>query len=201
MPSKGTRIYTIGHSSMSSGSFIMTLRAVGVTLVADVRSHPYSRAFPEFGRERLRADLEASQLSYMFLGDELGGRPQDPTCYDQEGRVDYEKVKEKEFFRRGIEILCEKGSAETVCVMCVEKDPLKCHRGILIARQLTMEGVEVLHVVDDKRLVAHRTLEDRIVLARSRGTGNLFSSREEELNEAYASWGRKIAYKRVEQDD
>ena len=88
-------VFTIGHSNHSLEHFIELLRAHEVDEVVDVRSAPYSRYAPHFNRDELEDALEKVGVDYLFMGDELGGRPADRSCYDDTGRVVYDKVAER----------------------------------------------------------------------------------------------------------
>ena len=68
-------IKTIGHSNHPIGRFVDLLKSGGVEAVVDVRSTPYSRRFPQFGRERLAQTLSAAGILYRYEGAALGGKP------------------------------------------------------------------------------------------------------------------------------
>ena len=84
-------IFTIGHSNHSLEGFLALLAKRRIAAVADVRSAPYSRFNPHFDRKALAAALEACGIGYRYFGRELGGRPDDPGCYES-GRVSYDRV-------------------------------------------------------------------------------------------------------------
>ena len=156
-------IYTIGHSNHTPDAFLERLRRHGVTAVADVRSQPYSRRFPDYNRETLRDWLRRAGIAYVFLGRELGGRSDDPAHYDAEGRVDYERVAAGPRFREGLERL-RRGMADyRIALLCAEREPLDCHRALLIAPRLQDLGVEVGHILADGRLELHRDTEARLL--------------------------------------
>src|SRR5579872_3661324 len=100
-----SQIFSIGHGNRKIGDFLNTIKSFGIRYVIDVRSQPYSKFNPHFNQTDLKYSLERNGLGYVFMGDSLGGRPQDPSCYDNEGKVDYEKVKLKDFFLKGVERL------------------------------------------------------------------------------------------------
>src|SRR2546429_7280670 len=100
-PLSSARLFSVGHSVLAPDAFLALLRGAGVTAVADVRSAPYSRRLPQFNRDDLRAALRAAGVGYVFLGEQLGGRPRDGRLYD-EGRVDYEKVRQGDAFKGGL---------------------------------------------------------------------------------------------------
>ena len=140
------KIFTIGHSNHPLEDFLALLAAAGVTTVADVRSMPASR-FPWFRKAALAEALEQRGISYEFLGDALGGRPSDPALFTEDGALDCERVRERDFYRRGIETLLAIARARgPVCVMCAEEDPARCHRSLLIAPDLAARGVDVEHI-------------------------------------------------------
>ena len=117
-------LYTIGHSNHTIENFIALLKRYGVTCIADVRSAPYSRYCPQFNKDTLAANLQAAGITYMFLGRELGARPDDPCCY-KGGFVNFQEIAKREEFKRGIERLLADISKHRVALMCAEKDPLQ----------------------------------------------------------------------------
>lgn len=144
-------IYTIGHGSTSTAALIERLRGVRVQFLIDVRSIPYSKFQPEFSREPLQRMLADAGLRYVFMGDHLGGRPKDETCYT-DGRVDYTKTRTKDFFQHGIDRLRNAvRQGFTVCLICSEARPSQCHRSKLIAPVLIDGGIEVSHLLLDGR--------------------------------------------------
>lgn len=145
-----TAIYTIGHSSHTIERLAALLQQHGVTAVADVRSQPYSRLHPQFNREELCTALKAVGISYVFLGKELGGRASDPSCY-VDGQVQYDRVAKSPAFEAGMERLQRGGDTYRVALLCAEKDPLTCHRTLLVARELWKRGVAVQHILEPGR--------------------------------------------------
>jgi uncharacterized protein (DUF488 family) len=155
-------IYTIGYGAREIDAFIAVLQRYGIAYLIDVRSSPYSRYKPDFSRERLEEHLRQAGIRYVYMGDSLGGRPDDPTCYDGEGRVDYAKVAERDFYLAGIERLTKAYSQGlAVGLMCSEGRPENCHRGNLIGRTLTERGLPVLHIDESDELIDQRQLELR----------------------------------------
>jgi len=143
-------IYTIGHGARKGEEFLALLKRYEIAYLADVRSQPFSRYHPQFSQKNLQAFLEENDIRYVFMGDTLGGRPKDPTCYDEDGKINYNKVKAKEFFQEGIERLKTAYKKNLpVAIMCSERDPAHCHRYHLIANVLDAEMIEVVHI-DEK---------------------------------------------------
>ena len=127
---------------------ITQLKSWGIEFVIDVRSAPYSRYQPEFSKDSLAARLVQAGLQYGYMGHQLGGRPDDPTCYTENGNVDYDKYRGRPFFREGISRLkqaCDQGYR--VCLICSEGTPKSCHRSALIGVALDDIGVEVVHLL------------------------------------------------------
>jgi uncharacterized protein (DUF488 family) len=131
--------------------FIDLLRRQGVQLVADVRSQPYSRRWPQYQREPFKRDLARAGLSYHFLGAQLGGRPPESELYDESDRPDYERVRETERFAAGFVDLVQLATRSPIVLMCAEEDPVRCHRHLLIAPALLTRGFQVLHIRGDGR--------------------------------------------------
>lgn len=140
------RVWTIGHSNHSLERFIELLGSAEIEAVADVRSQPYSRFNQHFNQPPLKAALVEAGVRYVFLGEELGGRPPERSMYDREGHVLYSEVAGTERFRSGIDRVRQGASRWRVALMCSEEDPTDCHRRLLVARVLRAEGVEVVHV-------------------------------------------------------
>ncbi len=142
-------IYTVGHSNHSIADFLSLLKRHSIASLVDVRSAPYSRYAPQFNRSDLEYSVEAQNIRYTFMGDELGGRPPGDDFYDQNDHVLYYLVAKAPFFRRGLDRLVEEGSLYRTAIMCSEEDPADCHRRLLIARVLLEEGVSVVHIRAD----------------------------------------------------
>jgi uncharacterized protein (DUF488 family) len=144
-------IYTVGHSTHPQERFINLLLSHGVTAVSDVRSKPYSRVNPQFNREQLKQALRMHEISYVFLGKELGARSDDPSCYE-DGKVQYDRLAKTPLFESAIKRILIGSQKHRVALMCAEKEPLECHRTILVARHLVAAGAEVKHILADGRL-------------------------------------------------
>jgi uncharacterized protein (DUF488 family) len=151
-----TEIFTIGHSNQTWDAFAALLRQHGVQVLADVRTTPKSRHAPFASLSRLPGLLGGEGVTYVFLGDSLGGKPADGSCYDQKGRPDYHKIRSKVFFRKGIEELLKLVEGSTVAIMCAEEDPSKCHRTLLIGPALEPHGVALRHIRGDGLSVQQR---------------------------------------------
>lgn len=141
-------IFTIGYGSKPLDVFASLLFEHHIAFIIDVRSSPYSRYRPEFSSDSLRSWLKQKQIKYVFMGDQLGGRPQDVDCYDDNGKVDYAILETKPYFTAGIDRLVKAHSLGLrVCIMCSEEKPETCHRSKLIGKVISAKGIEVEHII------------------------------------------------------
>ena len=198
------RLFTIGHSNHSIEQFLELLRRVEVTAVADVRSSPFSQRYPQFNQPQLRQELEHAGIQYLFLGDELGGRPRDPAVYDGEGRVDYNRVRCTTWFRDGLDRLLIELEQQPIGMMCAEEDPLDCHRALMVCAELVDQGVRPRHVRGAGCIDTTEELEDRLLDITGEGggmIGGLFAGeispeeRADMLAKAYKAQARRKAFR------
>ncbi|MDJ0717251.1 MAG: DUF488 domain-containing protein [Prochloraceae cyanobacterium] len=206
------KLFTIGHSNLSLEEFVGLLKKHEITALADVRSHPYSRYLPHFNLAALKSALPNGGISYVFLGRELGARPDNPDCY-VEGKAVYENIAATESFSQGIDRIVKGSQNYTIALMCAEKDPIDCHRTILVCNHLRQFDLDINHILRDGNLESHQQLENRLLdlyqLNPSQALQpvqlSLFDnpptpspskkrSKEEALQEAYTRQGDKIAY-------
>ena len=145
------RLFTVGHSNHSPDRFQRLLSDNGIEVLVDVRSWPHSRYVEWVDRSRIPDVAEAAGARYLFLGGELGGRPESPELYDEAGHVLYGKVAKGAEFRAGIERLRRGAERYRVAVMCSEEDPTSCHRRLLVAKVLLEEGLTIGHIRGDGR--------------------------------------------------
>lgn len=156
-------IYTIGYGNRTIEQFIELLKRYEIAYVVDVRSQPYSRYSPQFSKDALEKHLRSHKISYIFMGDTLGGRPKDETCY-VDGKVDYSKLREKQFYKTGIERLHTAWAKQLhVAVMCSELKPQECHRGKLIGNTLTEESIEIKHIDEEGKIKTQRDILDILI--------------------------------------
>ena len=186
-------LYTIGHSNHEIAVFLGLLRQHGITAVGDVRSQPYSRYVPQYSRDALESALAEAGIAYVFLGKELGARCDNPACY-REGKVQYDRLAQEPVFAEGIGRVLQGIERYRIALVCAEKDPLDCHRALLVARRLFESGVPVSHILADGMLEGHEALESRLLAACKLPEGDLFTSREEFVADAYRLRGERVAY-------
>lgn len=191
----GHMIYTVGHSTHEMDSFLELLRKYRITAVADVRSEPSSR-LAHFSGEVLSAVLRVHGIQYVFIGRELGARRSEPECYI-DGQAVYELVASLPRFRAGLDRLMQGAQEHIVAVMCAEKEPLDCHRTILVCRHLRRSGLRIRHILADGRVEEHEQTEKRLVDLTGVGR-TLFEpdlTDAELIERAYEQRGREIAYR------
>jgi uncharacterized protein (DUF488 family) len=176
-------IYTIGHSNHPIAHFLALLRGAGIQCVADVRSVPFSRRFPQFSQKALAASLKDAGIAYWFLGDALGARPKDPTCYDN-GKASHARIAATPAFKAAIDALIGKSASTRIALMCAEREPLDCHRTILVSRALALRGCDIAHILADGRIMPHSEIE-QLLLTMAREGDDLFGDREAALGRAY----------------
>ncbi len=193
MSAQHSLVYTIGHSTHTIEAFLELLQKHNVTAVADVRSAPFSRFNPQFNKDTLQGALATHGIKYVFLGRELGARSDDPACYEN-GRVQYARLARVVSFRAGLDRVVQGATEYRVALMCAEKDPLECHRTLLVAKALAEQGVEIAHILADGNLEPHESAMTRLLGVVGLPAQDLFSSREQLLEEAMARQEQRIAY-------
>jgi uncharacterized protein (DUF488 family) len=169
-------LYTIGHGSRKSDDFLALLQTYTIGYLVDVRSQPFSRFHPQFNQQALNTFLDQNGITYVFMGNELGGRPRDASCYDSEGKIDYEVLMTKEFFKAGIARLKTAYDKDiSLAIMCSERNPGQCHRSKLIAEVLTVENIIVQHIDETGKIKDHATVINEI--KKGHLPGDLFGSK------------------------
>jgi len=186
-------LFTIGHSTHSAQRFIDLLKMHGVTALCDVRSSPYSRFTPHFNRETLKDALTGQRILYLYLGAELGPRSSDPTCYE-EGKVQYNRLAGTDLFQQGLGRLRKGMTTYRIALMCAEKDPLTCHRMLLICRNLRSDDIVIRHILEDGSLEDNRDTEMRLMKQLKIDPADLFASAADQIERAYELQSEKVAY-------
>ncbi|MGA2068612.1 MAG: DUF488 domain-containing protein [Thermoguttaceae bacterium] len=187
-------IFTIGCSTHPLEDFMALLSRHGITAVADVRSQPYGR-LEHFNRESLSLALKAAGIRYVFLGRQLGARREEQECYD-DGVALYERIAKLPAFHEGLARLRRDAKEHRLAVMCAEKEPLDCHRTILVCRHLRGFGIQITHILADGGLEDHAVTEKRLV-RQMHVTRTLFEPRltdDELVERAYDERAQQIAY-------
>ena len=186
-------LFTIGHSIHSIERFVELLKMHGVTALCDVRSSPYSRFTPQFNSESLKEEVVRHHILYLYLGAELGPRSSDPTCYEN-GKVQYNRLAGTDLFQQGLGRLRKGMATYRIALMCAEKDPLTCHRMLLICRNLRGDDIVIRHILEDGALEDNRDTEKRLMKLLKIDPADLFSTEADQIQRAYDLQGEKVAY-------
>lgn len=190
-------LYTVGHSNRTLEDFLSAIKAHGITAIADVRSQPYSRMHPHFDREALAASLKAEDIAYVFLGKELGARSPDAACY-LDGKVQFDRLARTAIFQEGLERVRQGMEQFRVALLCAEREPLACHRTILVSRELALQGLKIRHILSATEVEEHEQTTERLLHELDLEEGNLFLRREELIADAYRMQAQRIAYERAD---
>lgn len=199
-------IYTIGHSVNTFEKFLKLLRKHKVNCIIDVRSTPFSKYAPQYNKENIKALLNKHGIYYIFMGEEFGARRKESELYNEDGLVDFEKVGKSALFENGVQRVndgIEKGY--NISFMCTEKDPISCHRCILVGREFHKIGYNVCNIMPNGDIQTQDNIEQRLLdmYYRDRNQISLFSnasSEEELINKAYKLQNKEVGY-HVEGDD
>ena len=171
-------IFTIGYGNYDIETFVKILSKYDVRYIIDIRSAPFSKYNKDFNYDNLREKLNDFGIELVFMGKELGGRPSDDTYYD-EGIVLYDKIKDSELFKKGIERLLKAASINcNVALMCSELKPENCHRSKLIGEVLREKDVEVLHIDENGVAQSQQYIINKTIKFQPRLFDDTFTSRK-----------------------
>ena len=184
-------LLTIGHSNHPIERFMALLGAAGVTAIVDVRSLPASRRYPWFSAARLKDHLAQASIAYIAMGDALGGRPRDDSLF-RDGVADYDAMARTPEFRAGIDRVIGASTRARCCLMCAEREPLDCHRCLLVAPALVARGLQIGHVIGDGSIVPHEAIEERLL---AEGDDLFADDRADRLTQAYSRRAKAVAYR------
>ncbi len=178
-------VYSIGHGNKAINEFIAELHSYGIRYLIDIRSSPYSKFCQHFSQHVLKILVEKEHIEYVYMGQKLGGLPtHDDTCFTSDGKVDYNKLKEKAFFKEGLQRLVKANSQGiNVCIMCSESDPKMCHRSKLIGVELEKLGISLQHIIG----VSKVKTQSQVINELTKGLGllNLFGEESFVSRKAY----------------
>ncbi len=191
-------LYTIGHSTHEWSRFVELLKMHSIKAIADVRSSPFSKYRPQFNWEFMKPRLKAENIHYLLLGEELGAQRTEPECYRDNHQVDFALVAETDSFKKGLKRLRKGAEKMNVAIMCAEKDPLTCHRTILVARHGADDFSDVHHILEDGSIERRSEAEERLLEECKLNQADLFEDFDEQkrLAIAYQKRAEKIAYKK-----
>ena len=197
------KLFTIGHSQYTLEYFIKLLKMHSVDYILDVRSTPYSKHAEQFNREHLKIFLEKNGFKYSYMGKYFGARQTELSLYSPEGYLDFEKTAHSESFNIGLEnVMLGLKRENKIALMCTEKDPIDCHRAIMVARAFDLKGIEVNHILSDGSIQTQRELDNRLLdkYFSDRGQLSIFNynhviSDEEYIIQAYRKRNEEIGYR------
>lgn len=187
-------IYSIGHSDLPIDRFLRLIADAGVTAIADVRTSPYSKRYPWFSRQELKGSLRDVGVSYAYLGLELGGRPADPHLLDSHGVADYDSMAKTSLYSTGIQRLYVGMQKYRIAMVCSERDPLHCHRCLMVGRTLLGVHVNAFHIHHDGRLESQSEAEQRLLVEERLDADDFLRPVEGRLGEAYDRRRKRVAY-------
>lgn len=157
-------LYTVGHSQHTIDYFVKLLKLYGINYVLDVRSTPYSKYAEQFNRESIYEYLKKTEINYSYMGDFFGARLDDTYLYNDSGCLDFEKVIKSDKFCRGMDnVILGLERGNKIALMCTEKDPIDCHRAIMVARGFSLNGIEVEHILQNGKLQSQKELDYRLL--------------------------------------
>ena len=193
-------LFTIGHSNHPLDYFVELLLTHRLSMIADVRSNPYSKYSPHFGKDVLEIALRNANINYLFLGRELGAQRSESECY-VDGQAKYDTIAHLPAFRRGLEIVLQGVKHNRIAIMCSESDPITCHRTILVCRELKKicPALKITHILGDGTEEQQETSERRLIKLHKLQPelfGELTST-SGLIKRAYDLQSEKIAYKKV----
>jgi uncharacterized protein (DUF488 family) len=187
-------LFSIGHSNIPAERFIALLRDAGANAIADVRSTPFSRRFPWFSGKNLAATLTQHGMAYLPYGETLGGRPRDAALY-RDGIADYEAMAQQPEFQTGLDRLLADAARSRVCLMCAEREPLDCHRCLLVARALAERGLAIAHILHNGAIEPHQATEQRLLALAGQRDDLSATGQNVRLAAAYRRRARAAAYR------
>jgi len=187
-------VFTIGHSNHPLEKFLDLIEQARIDVIVDVRSSPFSKMVPHFNRDGLERELRTRSIKYVFVGEELGGRSKGSADYEN-GQVVYSRLAAKPEFKAMLDRIVESAQNSQVSLMCSEKEPLDCHRTILLSQSLQKFGIRVRHLLADGSSESHGEALQRLLEIHHLESPTLFDDDEARIQEALAKQEKKIAYR------
>ena len=173
-------LYSIGHGQKTQEEFLAELKSLDIHFLVDVRTSPYSKWVPQFNQGIIESWLQQERIRYIYMGDYIGGRPQNDICYDEEGCFDYHRMAEESSFKTGLHRLIDANSKNCrVSIMCSESNPLECHRSKLIGRELYfVHQISMNHIVAINKIIRQEEIMKTLTKGAWEPGGNLFGKCE-----------------------
>ena len=199
-------IYTIGYTAFSIDEFIEVINSYGVNCVIDVRSSPFSAYYSDYNKDSLENVLKQHNILYRNYQKEFGARQTNPVFYSGD-IVDFEKFIKSEQFMDGVSKVTkgiERGY--TFALMCAEKDPINCHRSIMLGRGFSDCGFMVRHIISKTEYETQQEIEERLLemYHQDRFQLSLFCEGSSEaglISDSYKKRNLEIGYNRNNNDE
>ena len=157
-------VYTIGYTSFDVEKFVEVLRKFKITCLIDVRSTPKSSYYKDYDDSNLIPLLKSKVIVYRNYKDEFGARQENKEFYNDKGFLDFNLFSKSQQFNNGIDKIKKAQDMKyVVCLMCAEKDPINCHRTILIARNLDKQRFNVKHILATEELCEQCEIDKRLL--------------------------------------
>ena len=203
-------IFTIGHSNYPVEKLIKMLKHFHIDCVVDIRGTPYSKYNIQYNKETIQYTLRTAGFIYIYMAKEFAAKRENKVSYNNEGYSDFEKVIREEDFLNGIRRLkagCEKGY--TIALLGAMQDPIRCHRSILVGRELINHGFNVKHILDDYSLASQKDIDEYIIDKYYRDGVQLsldnlsrdILSKDDMIKEGYRKANKEIGYRIENLDD
>ncbi len=96
-------------------------------------------------------------------------------------------------FGAGLDQVAGEAQRQRVCLMCAEREPLDCHRCLLVGRALAERGLAIGHVLVDGSIEPHAATEERLLALAAKQGADLFQDRAARLADAYRRRARAVA--------
>jgi uncharacterized protein (DUF488 family) len=154
-------IYTIGYGNLPFIDLLNILVKFNIMILVDIRSRPFSRHRPAYQKRNLEQAVINAGMKYLYLGDKLGGMPEDRRFYDSLGNVDYGILEEEPKYLDGINQIMELSRERDISLLCAEAEPERCHRALLVSETLWKKGIESLHILHDGSALRHSILRTK----------------------------------------
>lgn len=206
MDKRNKRIYTIGYSGFILDDFISALRNMNIHIVIDVRSTPSSKYFSDFNKGVLEKKLSSNHIHYRNYAVEFGARQNNANYYSIDGYLDFEKFVLSPQFINGFEKV-KKGieAGYNFALMCAEKKPNMCHRAIMIAREFSKVGYDVIHIMPNNAYITQKDIENEMLELYYPNSSQLslledMLSQEEMINASYRKRNAEIGFRNEEED-
>lgn len=199
---KAGQLYTIGHSTLPEGRFIELLKHFRIEYLLDVRSTPYSRYVPQYNKDKIENVLCGAGIQYAHMGKRFGARQENKAFYNAEGYLDFECFRESAQFKAGLNNVKKGLEKYNIALMCTEKNPIDCHRAIMVARGFELDGTQVMHILHDSTAITQEEFNQQLLNRYFPDRDQISMFQEEEKQQenllvlAYRKRNKKIGYRK-----